>query len=215
LLHEKATTSNKYLFIFSLFIKHGIIRLGGFYFMLKISRVLSCLILLAYCGESFAASQCSDLKKQQNKYESACQLSTGISTGCGALTALTTPFLGPFGLFFALPGFVASGVCAMRDLKKKWYLDCVKGHGEPWQKLVLQVEPQFQAQAQARLEQMIDNNKKYEKDVDTFIDGCTARGIDVTAEENFNWLKEMLLMFEEDFVNRAREIDQEYQEAIK
>lgn len=178
----------------------------------KMKIVLS-FILLVYSGESFAA--CEDLRRQRDNYEQACQFSTSITAGCGALTAITTPLVGPLGLLCSVPGFIASGVCAMKDLKKKWYQDCIKGHGEPWQKLVLAVDTKYKPQAQIRLERMIDNNKQYEHDVDVFIDGCSTRGIDVTSEENFAWFKEMLLMFEEDYVNRAKEIDLEYQESIK
>lgn len=177
------------------------------------NKLLVYFVLLFYCGESFAA--CEDVRRQRDYYETACQISTDLTVGCGALTAITTAVLGPFGLFCALPGFVASGVCAMRDLKKKWYQECLKGHGEPWQKLVLNVDPKYKLQAQQRLDKMIDNNKQYEKDVDKFIQGCSDRGVDVTSEENFEWFKEMLAMFEEDYVGRAKEIDFEYQESIK
>ena len=170
-------------------------------------------VLLSYCGNAFAA--CEDLRRQRDNYETACQVSTGLTVGCGALTAATTALLGPFGLLCSVPTLVASGVCAMRDLKKKWYQDCLKGRGEPWQKLVLSVDPKYLPQAQARLEKMIDNNKKYEQDVDTFIQGCSERGVDVTSEENFAWFKEMLGMFEDEYIARAKEIDLEYQESIR
>lgn len=174
------------------------------------------LILLLYSVS--ANAECKDLKNQLDNYETACKITTDLTSGCGVLATATATFsFGFWGLLCAVPSVVGSGVCAMRDIKQRWYDACLEGVKVPaWAKMTTKTPPN-KKKGHDRLIfirhlDMEENNALYERKVDEFLEAYSE--IDMTIEQNKKIFDEKMAQFEQEYIDRAKEIEEQFQKDV-
>jgi hypothetical protein len=170
--------------------------------------------LLSFIYSFSALGECKDLNQQLDNYETACKVTTDLTSSCGLIsTATATYTFGLWGLLCAIPSVVGSGVCALRDIKQRLYDSCVEGLGTPaWTKTSAKAPKNKQQFVLLRNIAMNKNNEDYEKKVDTFLDNW--EGTDFTTETNKEFFDNKMAQFEEEYVAQAKEIQDEFQKNI-
>lgn len=189
--------------------------------MKKEIALVLCLLtceLPAYAAKK--PKSCADMKKSLINYEVACNTSRNITSVCPLIaTALLAP-CGPFAFLLYIPPAIASGICALSELKKRWYSNCLKGETiQTWQKPIPEEhnadDPKHVAALHARSNAMIQNNDDFKVQVDALLAQLNAQGVDLTDEENVIYLKQHVDALEEAFVEKNKQIEEKYQQDLR
>ena len=183
--------------------------------------ILTVLCAIAYTPVHAAKKKdCASMKKSLNNYEIACTTSRNITSVCPLIATILTSTCGPFGLLAYIPPAIASGICALNELKKHWYMNCIKGETiADWQKPIPEEhnadDPKHVAALHSRSNAMIQNNDDFKNQVDALIAQCDAQGIDMTDDENIIYVKQHIEALEELYVQKNKQIEEKYQQDLR